>query len=781
MSARIGIPFLGWSERIGIPFLGRFYRLAGRYRHFGGNAWICDRVPGGDDGENHFRSKLRLFENGVPLLDAHHSHQTVATYGGGRYSHWGNELIFSATDNSNPNTNGRKYTYDFGLQVDTWAPGSRLWQFHPRADYFLARGGTEVAPPFQCNIGLTNKCNLRCEICGSQKFLDETGVRRRHMDRATFEAVAETLFPVLVSVELNSQGDPLLHPDITVVLQKIKDHRCNLKVQTNGTLFSDKIITLLVEHHGTVMLSLDAVGPKFDEVRRGGVWIKAEAGLNQFLAARDAQKMVVGVYPTLTKRTIGEALNVVRWAVENRVDLVTFHRYVPIQGSLEESPTDREYAALVEQLAKWAADNCDPLEIWYESKQLNSKTVPSRRTQLASPEKHACVVDRDRLTFPLEAHNGDPLYICTAPSTYLEIGLEGQIAACCRAQDVPLGYATSVEAFADAWLGKNYDRIRTSLKRGQTGRYPLPNCESCIKFFAPIAGGNRTAVDYDSEIHPADGLKLADSDVIMLEAIQKEGGRCFIARLIPGVDPLAYSLYEDERCLSAHPSLHDDIRNLGAGRFAINGRSLYFSTSDGTDARRNGRQYSLRRVQAQPGEIRLRSIIQDSGHCLIADLPAGLDPLAYSLYENEYCLSAHPSLHDDIRKLGAGRYAIDGRSLYFSTSDDTDPRCNGRRYSLRRVQAQPGEICLQTVTQDSGHCFIAGIREGLDPKELILLEDDRVLGPADCLHDDIRAQGLGRYSVWNQALYFSASDNSDPRANGRCYRLKRIYLGIAAE
>jgi MoaA/NifB/PqqE/SkfB family radical SAM enzyme len=679
------------ASSFGIPFLGRFYRLTGRYRHFGANAWICDRVPGGDDPENRLRSTLRLFEDGVPLLDAHHFHQTVATRGGGRYSHWGNELIFSATDNTNPNTNGRKYTYDFGLNLDTWDRGraardSALWNFHPRADYFLGRGGSEIPPPYQCNLGLTNKCNLRCEICGSQKFLDATGVRRRHMDRATFEAVADTLFPVLVTVELNSQGDPLLHPDISVVLQKIKEHRCDLKVQTNGTLFSDRIISLLVEHNGTVMLSLDAVGPQFDEVRKGGIWSKAEPGLTQFLAARDPRKMTVGIYPTLTKRTIGEALNVVRWAAENSVDFVHFHRYVPVQDSWEESPSDGEYAALVEQLTRWAVDNEDPLEIWYEARQLNAKTGPSRRTEVASPEKRACAVERDRPALPLEADNGDPVYLCTAPLTYVEIGLEGQMGACCRAQDVPLGYATSVESFADAWLGKNYDRIRTSLKRSQTGRYPLPNCQSCIKFFAPIVGGNRTAVDYDSEIHPADGLQLADSGVIMLEAIQKEDGCCFIARLVPGVDPLAYSLYEDERCLSVHPSLHDDIRKLGAGRHAINGRSLYFSTSDGTDARRNGRQYSL-----------------------------------------------------------------------------------------RRVQTQTGEVGLQTITPNSGHCFVAALPGEMDSKEVILLEDDRALGPADCLHDDIRAQGLGRYSVWNHAVHFSTSDNSDPRANGRHYRL------IAAE
>jgi hypothetical protein len=67
-----------------------------------------------------------------------------------------------------------------------------------------------------------------------------------------------------------------------------------------------------------------------------------------------------------------------------------------------------------------------------------------------------------------------------------------------------------------------------------------------------------------------------------------------------------------------------------------------------------------------------------------------------------------------------------------------------------------------------------------DAKDVILLEDGHDLGPADCPHDSIQAQGRGRYAVWNKFVYFSASDNSDPRANGRCYSLKNVRLLDAA-
>ena len=55
-----------------------------------------------------------------------------------------------------------------------------------------------------------------------------------------------------------------------------------------------------------------------------------------------------------------------------------------------------------------------------------------------------------------------------------------------------------------------------------------------------------------------------------------------------------------------------------------------------------------------------------------------------------------------------------------------------------------------------------------------LLEDGQPLGPAHSLHADIRKKGAGRYSHWdwNKSLYFSTSDNTDPRFNGRTYELR---------
>lgn len=81
------------------------------------------------------------------------------------------------------------------------------------------------------------------------------------------------------------------------------------------------------------------------------------------------------------------------------------------------------------------------------------------------------------------------------------------------------------------------------------------------------------------------------------------------------------------------------------------------------------------------------------------------------------------------------------------------------------------------IQAEQGFCYIHplgsntlgdGVKGG-PPSALQLFEDGKRLGPARAPHAVIRSNGRGAHSHWVTALYFSASDNSDPRKNGRAY------------
>ena len=95
-------------------------QISGPFAHEGGYSWafVMPREfdATADTAVDLKRSTMQLYEDGKPIGPAHARHVDIANLGGGRYSHWrvpggASVLIFSATDNTNPNENSRRYSY----------------------------------------------------------------------------------------------------------------------------------------------------------------------------------------------------------------------------------------------------------------------------------------------------------------------------------------------------------------------------------------------------------------------------------------------------------------------------------------------------------------------------------------------------------------------------------------------------------------------------------------------------------------------------------------------
>ena len=87
---------------------------------------------------------------------------------------------------------------------------------------------------------------------------------------------------------------------------------------------------------------------------------------------------------------------------------------------------------------------------------------------------------------------------------------------------------------------------------------------------------------------------------------------------------------------------------------------------------------------------------------------------------------------------------------------------------------------LSEFAPESGHCWTVDLPELSDLADsdlfparspLIVLEDGSPLGPSHSEHRVVREVGMGAFSHWNNVLYFSTSDHSDPAGNGRKYSI----------
>jgi SAM-dependent methyltransferase len=79
-----------------------------------GNAW-CSWVPQlrylCDNHLDPYFSLVVIYEDGTPLAHPHAHHDEIVQLGQGKFVHWGDQLIFSTSDNSDPRENGRRYCY----------------------------------------------------------------------------------------------------------------------------------------------------------------------------------------------------------------------------------------------------------------------------------------------------------------------------------------------------------------------------------------------------------------------------------------------------------------------------------------------------------------------------------------------------------------------------------------------------------------------------------------------------------------------------------------------
>ncbi len=197
-------------------------------------------------------------------------------------------------------------------------------------------------------------------------------------------------------------------------------------------------------------------------------------------------------------------------------------------------------------------------------------------------------------------------------------------------------------------------------------------------------------------------------------------------------------------------------------------------------------------------EIRLplTDIRPERGLCFIARIPL-LSPNerddrkpGLRLFEDDVELKQAARPHAEIRELGGGRFSHWGPTLYFSSTDGSDPASNGRRYAIVFDRASLADqwqspftpiqvIDVDSVRRDKGHEWVVALppelaalpcdAQTLNSSRILLLEDGWPLPLPHSMRHDVIERGEGRFVHLGSAVHFSTTGNSDPRSNGRTY------------
>jgi hypothetical protein len=109
-----------------------------------------------------------------------------------------------------------------------------------------------------------------------------------------------------------------------------------------------------------------------------------------------------------------------------------------------------------------------------------------------------------------------------------------------------------------------------------------------------------------------------------------------------------------------------------------------------------------------------------------------------------------------------------------ATCCDTPRAPEGIALRIARPFEKVQDAPLVAVARLEALDDVADTEEHPERSPFLLYENTLLLGPPHSFHDEIRENGMGRYSHWRGlGLLISSSDGTDPKSNGRTYWLVR--------
>jgi SynChlorMet cassette radical SAM/SPASM protein ScmF len=189
--------------------------------------------------------------------------------------------------------------------------------------------GSQMHPPLSSiYFYLTEGCNLACRHCWIGPRFSPKGEDPGALSIDLFGAAIREAKPLgLRSIKLTG-GEPLLHPDIHILLNIIRCENLGLSIETNGVLCTSGICRDLAKMRiKQVAVSIDGVDAETHEWLRGvpGSFAKAVQGIENLVSAGIRPQVIM----SLVRRNSDQIEEMIRMAEKLGVSSVKFNIVQP--------------------------------------------------------------------------------------------------------------------------------------------------------------------------------------------------------------------------------------------------------------------------------------------------------------------------------------------------------------------------------------------------------------------------------------------------------------------
>jgi MoaA/NifB/PqqE/SkfB family radical SAM enzyme len=332
--------------------------------------------------------------------------------------------------------------------------------------------------PETLQLNLVNRCNLDCVFCWNHSPLLPPRPPAWHAERLSDPHLAQLLaaLPRLAPdhVLLSGRGEPLLHPGIEALLERLAELEIAVTIQTNGT-----------------------VGPAPERLRElhvGRLHVDASAATAEGYA-RVHPRRGVELYPRLVKRLerlaqLGVELSLVAVIQrENLDEIVPLARWARALGArslylkgLELRAGLEPLEALVPDAAGWGRV---VEQLGVARRLLSGSSVELDCAHLeqlargAGPRRFTSTFDVP--TKGPEDASGVPRRRCLIGWYYLRVTVDGRVMFCCK--DKPVGHLDDPGGLYRLWRSPRYQALRLAARDGDAAGEILDSvCARCSNF-----------------------------------------------------------------------------------------------------------------------------------------------------------------------------------------------------------------------------------------------------------------------------------------------------------
>lgn len=279
--------------------------------------------------------------------------------------------------------------------------------------------------PLHMQMELTNYCNLRCPVC-------PTGIRAvkrkpLSIDVDLFERIIDEVGPYLLTVSLWAWGEPLLHPELQMILRAARKYKIVILLSTNGqNLNEEHVIEALTGEPPThLIVAIDGLTDETNTEFRVGAKLKPIlSGVRRIAEIKKKRKQQLPILHMrfiVMKHNQHEVPKMIDFARGNLFDLLS----VRTLSIIDSESTDRTHQDL----------------------------APSKFEFQAYDYKNGTRFERKN-------------FICQEPFWFPTVFADGTLVACEQDYNAqqPLGVISKKVSFRDIWFSRRAAIVRKIIR-----------------------------------------------------------------------------------------------------------------------------------------------------------------------------------------------------------------------------------------------------------------------------------------------------------------------------